>query len=161
LTHPYAYQEIRQAAVPTAEDEVELADLRRRILEALPEVHETLARWHPDLTATVGRALDSARSLHDLILRSEFRETFRRDWGLVQQALASGIGEVRLDARRSGNPVVWFSRASAGLRHSVTPRDLTWWFILALAAWKVYDLVEPILRDLWAFIRWGLAGVLG
>jgi len=161
VTHPFAYQEIQQAGTPTMESEAELAALRQKILERLPEVQETLGKWHPDLTATATRALDSGRSLHDLVVHPEFRESFRRDWGMVQQYLARGIGEVRLEGRRSQNPLVWISRGIVVLRKSVSPKDIAWWLILTLAGWKLWDLLRPFILDFWAFLRVSLSGNFG
>lgn len=147
LTAPFAYQELRSAFTPSAEHESELAHLKRKILEALPVAQEALGDPRNDFTTTVCRALDSARSLYDLVLHPEFRETFRRDWGLVQQFLARGIGEIRLEARVARNPLTWITRAVTALRRSISYKDLAWWFVLALAAWKIYDWVAPVWRD--------------
>ncbi|MHA2620294.1 MAG: hypothetical protein V2G42_00970 [bacterium JZ-2024 1] len=148
LVYPYGYQEVRDLPIPTSQDETELADLRYKILVALPEVQYILRDSHKDLAVSVSRALDSARSLHDLTMHPEFRETFRRDWALVQQLLACGIGEVALRARLAANPLYWVSRWITAIRRSVTYRDIAWWFILSLAVWKILEWAGPFLNDL-------------
>lgn len=158
LVYPYGYVGVGDLPIPTAQDETELAELRSKVLGALPEVQYILRDSHKDLAVSVSRALDSARSLHDLTIHPEFRDTFRRDWALVQQFLACGIGEVALRARLSANPIYGVSRWITAIRRSVTYRDIAWWFILSLAVWKLLEWAQPFLNDLGSIVGSFFAG---
>ncbi|MGH8102972.1 MAG: hypothetical protein ACREJQ_00450 [bacterium] len=115
-------------------------------LKAFPKVEEIC--WGPngpDLVAAFHKSMEASNSLYDLAMNSHNREQLRKNWGAVHNSINLCLGGLEQEESHARSFPYQIKRFTTFIAGGSPAMWLLRFAVLALAAWKLGELLRPFL----------------
>lgn len=120
--------------------------MKSEALKAFPKVEEICwsPKLGPDLVTSFNKAMEASNSLYDLAMSNYNRDQLRKTWGAVHSGLNLALGNLDQEEAHARSFPYRLRRLTVFIAGGSPAMWLIRLVVLALAAWKLGDLVRPL-----------------